>query len=129
MADADQVQAAREAESRKRLLQAGEDVIPRGPWLHEAQPPPAFDLIQFAAWQSGNSRFTGADLLAALALIQPARAEVDQLETALLFAARDRGISWARISRAMGLRSPQAAQQRWGRVAGRVGADPGGARR
>jgi hypothetical protein len=128
MAEADRVQAAREAESRRRLLKAGGDVIPRAPWLHEAQPPAAIDLIQFAAWRAGISPLSGNELLAALALLPAARAEVDQLETALLFAARSQGISWARISRAMGLRSPQAAQQRLGRVAGRVGADPSGTR-
>jgi hypothetical protein len=128
MADADRAQAAREAESRRRLVEVGGDVIPRAPWLHDAQPPAAIDLIQFAAWRAGISRLSGNDLLAALALLPAARAEVDQLETALLFAARTQGISWARISRAMGLRSPQAAQQRLGRVAGRVGADPSGIR-
>lgn len=129
MTESDQVQAGREAESRKRLLEAGAGVIPRAPWLHDDQPPAAMDLIQFAAWQAGISRFSGEDLLAALTLLPSTRAEVDQLETALLFSARAAGISWARISRAMGLRSPQAAQQRLGRVAGRAGVDPAGTRR
>lgn len=129
MTQADQERAAREAESRKRLLDAAGDAIPRAPWLHDAQPPAALDLIQFAAWRADISRLSGADLLAALTLLPAARAEVDQLETALFFTARAQGISWARISRAMGLRSPQAAQQRFGRVAGRAGADSGGMRR
>jgi hypothetical protein len=129
MAEADQEQARREAESRGRLLEAGADVIPQAPWRPDPQPPAAMDLIQFAAWQAGISRLSSADLLAALTLLPAARAEVDQVETALLFSARAEGISWARISRAMGLRSPQAAQQRLGRVAGRAGVDPGGTRR
>ena len=61
------------------------------------------------------------ELLAALTLLPAARAEVDQAEAGLLFTARARGLSWARISRAMGLGSAQAAQQRFGRVTGRAG--------
>lgn len=126
MADPDQEQAAREADGRKRLLEAGGESIPRGRWLHGTEPPAAVDLIQFAVWQARNSRLSRADLLAALALVPAARAEVDQLEAGLLFAARDDGLSWSRISLAMGLRSPQAAQQRLGRVAGRAGGGAGG---
>ena len=59
-------------------------------------------------------------LLAALALLPAARAEADQVEAALLFTARARGLSWARISQAIGLGSPQAAQQRFGRVTSRA---------
>jgi hypothetical protein len=126
MADADQEQAAREADGRKRLLEAAGESIPRAPWRQGTQPPAAVDLIQFAAWQAGNSRLSDADLLAALALLPAARAEVDQLEAALLFTARAKGLSWSRISLAVGLRSPQAAQQRLGRVADRTGRKPGG---
>ena len=38
----------------------------------------------------------------------------------LLFSARAHGLSWSQISRAMGLGSPQAAQQRFGRITGRI---------
>ena len=62
-----------------------------------------------------------ADVLAALTLLAAARAEVDQAEAALLFTARAHGLSWSQISQAMGLGSPQAAQQRFGRVTGRAG--------
>ena len=120
MTGSDQEQAASEADGRKRLLEAAGESIPRAPWRHGAQPPPAVDLIQFAAWQARNSRLSRADLLAALALLPAARAEVDQLEAAVLSAARADGLSWSRISLAMGLQSPQAAQQRLGRVAGRA---------
>jgi hypothetical protein len=65
------------------------------------------------------------DLLAALALLPAARAEVDQAEAALLFTARAHGLSWSRISQAMGLGSPQAAQQRFGRITGRTGSTEG----
>ncbi len=58
--------------------------------------------------------------MAALTLLPAARAEVDQVEAALLFTARTQGMSWPRISRAMGLGSAQAAQQRFDRVTDRV---------
>jgi hypothetical protein len=115
--DADQEQAAREAGARTRLLAAGAAALPRMPW-RARQPPAAADLIQFALWH-GN---TGPDdTLAALTLLAAARAEVEQTEAALLFTARAHGLSWAQISRAMGLGSPQAAQQRFGRITGRAG--------
>jgi hypothetical protein len=144
--DADHEQAAREAGARRRLLGAGAAALPRMPWLAGRQPPAAADLIQFALWrsQAGRAARTGGegsaagasgggstgaqaggtgadDLLAALALLPAARAEVDQAEAALLFTARAHGLSWSQISRAMGLGSPQAAQQRFGRVTGRAG--------
>ncbi len=119
--DADHEQAAREAEARGRLLGAGASSLPRAPWLHRAQPPSAVDLIRFAVWRAQAGGAGEEDLLEALALLSAARAEVDQVEAALLFTARARGLSWPRISRAMGLGSPQAAQQRFGRVTGRAG--------
>jgi hypothetical protein len=119
--DADDEQAAREADARQRLLGAGGAALPRMPWLARRQPPAAADLIWFALWHSEPGGPGGDDLLAALTLLPAARAEVDQTEAALLFTARAHGLSWSRISRAMGLGSPQAAQQRFGRVTGRTG--------
>lgn len=122
MADAhlDKEQAAREADARGRLLDAGASALPRPPWLHGSQPPAAVDLIRFALWRSGTEDIGEDDLLAALTLLASARAEVHQIEAALLFTARVRGLSWPRISRALGLGSAQAAQQRFDRVTGRV---------
>jgi hypothetical protein len=134
MQDTDQAQAAREADARRLLLEKGASSLPRAPWLHERQPPSATDLIRFAVWRANaggpgaNANGLGPDtdgiseegVLAALTLLAAARAELDQSEAALLFTARSRGLSWPRISRAMGLRSPQAAQQRFDRVSGRA---------
>jgi hypothetical protein len=126
MADAhlDEGQAAKEADARGRLLNAGASALPRAPWLSRSQPPSAVDLVQFALWRSGGRSGDGDigedDLLAALTLLPAVRAEADQLEAALLFTARVRGLSWPRISRALGLASAQAAQQRFDRVTGRV---------
>jgi hypothetical protein len=132
--DKDQVQAAREADARGLLLEAGAARLPRPPWVHGQQPPAATDLIRFAVWRANvgdpaanagspaaNAGGIGEEgVLAALSLLAAARAELDQSEAALLFTARSRGLSWPRISRAMGLGSPQAAQQRFDRVSGRA---------
>jgi hypothetical protein len=118
---ADQGRAGREAAARRRLLDVGGASLPRAPWRPGRQPPSAADLIQFAVWRSHTGATDDGDLLAALALLPAARAEADQVEAALLFMARAGGLSWARISGAIGLGSPQAAQQRFDRVAGRAG--------
>ncbi len=120
-ADPGQGQAAREAGARAQLLAAGAAALPRAPWLHGSQPPPAADLIRFALWRAGTGDPGDQEFLAALTLLPAARAEMDQAEAALLFTARAHGLSWPQISRAMGLGSAQAAQQRFGRVAGRAG--------
>jgi hypothetical protein len=113
----DQDTAAAEAAARKHLMRAGASALPRAPWLHRGQPPAAADLIRYALWHKDSDEDT---VLAALALLPAARAEVDQLEAAVLFAARAEGLPWPRIARAMGLASAQAAQQRYGRVSGRA---------
>jgi hypothetical protein len=118
--DEDQEQAAREADARGLLLEAGAALLPRPPWVHEQQPPAAADLIRFAVWRANAGGVGEEGVLAALSLLAAARAELDQTEAALLFTARSRGLSWPRISRAMGLGSPQAAQQRFDRVSGRA---------
>ena len=117
---ADQGQAAREADARQRLLDVGGGSLPRAPWRAGPQPPSAAELIQFTLWRSHAGGAGDGDLLAALALLPAVRAEADQVEAALLFTARARGLSWARISQAIGLGSPQAAQQRFGRVTSRA---------
>jgi hypothetical protein len=114
--DGDHEQAAREAGARQRLLGAGAAGLPRMPWLAGRQPPAAAD-----GGARGHGGSGADDVLAALTLLAAARAEVDQTEAALLFTARAHGLSWSQISQAMGLGSPQAAQQRFGRVTGRAG--------
>lgn len=122
MADAgvDEGQAGREADARTRLLDAGASALPRAPWLHRRQPPSAVDLIRFVLWRSATTGVGQDDVLAAVTLLAAARAEVDQMEAALLLTARAGGMSWPRISGALGLGSAQAAQQRFDRVSGRV---------
>ena len=120
MAESDADQAAREAQARRHLLRAGAASLPRPPWRHRSQPPSAIDLIQFALAHADPGGEGEEGMLAALTLLPAARAEVDQLEAGLLFAARSAGLSWPRIARALGFASAQAAQQRYDRVSGRV---------
>ncbi|MBB6568636.1 hypothetical protein [Kribbella sandramycini] len=111
----DHAQAQREADARHRLLDRGADQLERRPWQPAPIPPSAVDLIQFFLHSDGDRDAA----LAALQLLPAARAEVDQLETGLLFAARGLGLTWAEMARALGLNSPQACQQRLDRLAAR----------
>ncbi|MDX6258477.1 MAG: hypothetical protein QOH84_165 [Kribbellaceae bacterium] len=121
----DQDQAERERGAREVLLAAGADQLGRRPWQVGKMPPTAVDLLQFFLWRSGSAEFgAGADadqemtnaVVAALQLLPAARAEIDQLETGLLFAARGLGLTWAQMAAALGLNSPQACQQRLDRL-------------
>lgn len=116
----EQERAAVEQRARDQLLDAGASTLPRAPWLHPKQPPPAVDLVRFALWRSQNDRITEADAQAAVTLLAAARAEVEQLEAGTLFTARAQGFSWSRIARAMGLGSAQAALQRFDRITARI---------
>lgn len=118
--DLDQERAAREYSARQHLLDAGAASLPRAPWLHRSQPPSSIDVVQFAVWRGQAGMVTDEAVEAALTLLPAARAEMEQLETAMLFTARAQGLSWGRIARGMGLGSAQAALQRSERLAGRV---------
>ncbi len=118
-AHADHGQADRERHARERLLSLGADALGPRPWRPPPIPPSAVDLAQFAAWRSAD--LAPEDLLAALALLPAARAEVEELEAALLFAARAAGLTWAQMAQAMGFNSPQACQQRYARLAAHQG--------
>jgi hypothetical protein len=127
----DQAQARREHDARRLLLARGADQLARRPWQQGPTTPSAVDLIQFVVWQSSgqvadnNSAHhgeNGADrdmALAGLRLLGAARAELEQLETGLMFTARGLGLTWAEMARALGLNSPQACQQRLDRLAAR----------
>jgi hypothetical protein len=54
--------------------------------------------------------------LAALALVGRLRAELDRIERDLVGSARERGLTWREVAAALGLRSRQAAAQRWLRL-------------
>jgi hypothetical protein len=116
--DADQAQAERQREAREQLLAKGAKEVPARPWRPAPIPLSAVDLTQFAAWRSAD--LTADDLLAALALLPAARAEVEEVESGLLFLARSSGLTWAEMADAMGFSSPQACQQRFNRLAARM---------
>ena len=121
------------ASARAALLAAGADALERRPWQHPNELPDDTSLVRFALWRaSGSPTVSGsptgnassedartAEIAAALALLDSARSDLDALETALVFTARAEGLTWARIAEAMGLRSPQAAQQRFQRTSER----------
>jgi hypothetical protein len=116
--DADQVQAERQRAAREQLLASGAKDLPARPWRPAPIPLSAVDLTQFAAWRSAD--LSHDDLLAALALLPAARAEVEEVESGLLFLARSEGLTWAEMADAMGFSSPQACQQRFNRLAARM---------
>lgn len=78
-------------------------------------------LLRYALWRANQKTDTASteELRAALRLIESARSDLDTLEVALLLTARAEGLTWSQISEELGLRSPQAAQQRYQRVAQR----------
>ncbi|MEV5412012.1 DNA-binding protein [Thermopolyspora sp. NPDC052614] len=119
---ADHARARREQDARDRLLALGADELPARPWRPAPIPPSAVDLAHFALWRS--ARTAPEDLLAALALLPAARAEVEELEAGLLLTARSAGLTWAQIADAMGFNSPQACQQHYNRLTARQGGDP-----
>ncbi|GGN98052.1 DNA-binding protein [Microbispora bryophytorum] len=114
---ADHAQAQRERDARDRLLDLGADELDARPWRPSPAPPSAVDLVQFAVWR--NADLDPEDVLSALALLPAARAEVDGLESALLFIARSAGLTWAQMAHVMGFNSPQACQQHYTRLTAR----------
>lgn len=112
------MQAERQREAREQLLAKGAKDVAARPWRPAPIPLSAVDLTQFAAWRSAD--LSHDDLLAALALLPAARAEVEEVESGLLFLARSSGLTWAEMADAMGFSSPQACQQRFNRLAARV---------
>lgn len=115
-------QAAREREAQERLRALGADTLAPRPWRPAPAPPTAVDLTQLALWRAAE--LGTDDLLSALALLPAARAEIEGVETGLLFEARAAGLTWAQIAEATGFRSPQACQQHFTRLTARQGGRP-----
>ena len=89
---------------------------------HEAVRLVAFLLSGAALPEDGEPEVDRADITAALSLVPRARAEMDELEAGLLEMARGRGMTWPEIAFGLGLGSPQAARQRYERLAERTDA-------
>lgn len=66
--------------------------------------------------------------VAALGRLAGLRLAIDDAERQLIASARHSGVGWAQIATALGLRSRQAAEQRWLRLIDPSGRDPNQAR-
>ncbi|MEK9518803.1 hypothetical protein MIU24_05195 [Streptomyces venezuelae] len=75
------------------------------------------------AAQSGGAEDRGVsndDVAAALSLFEDMRTALDQLETQVVIEARRRGMEWRQIASHQGMRSSQAASQRYQRLVTRL---------
>ncbi|MEV5881631.1 DNA-binding protein [Streptomyces sp. NPDC052020] len=91
---------------------------------HEAVRLVSFLLSGAAQREEGEPEVDQADITAALTLVPLVRGELDELETGLLRMARGRGMTWHEIAFGLGLGTPQAARQRYERLASRAATDP-----
>ncbi|MDO0939174.1 DNA-binding protein [Streptomyces sp. DG2A-72] len=107
---------------KQRRRQVHPSVI--GP--HEAVRLVSFLLSGAAQPDDGEPEVDHADITAALSLVPLARGEMDELETGLLQMARGRGMTWQEIAFGLGLGTPQAARQRYERLASRATGDADG---
>jgi hypothetical protein len=114
----DRSESERIASARSQLLALGARQLDRRPWQPDPIPHSAIDLIQWFLWSSRTSAEPKVAALSALQLLSAGRAELDQIETALMFEARFAQLSWKSIADAIGLESRQAAQQRLRRLKG-----------
>lgn len=87
---------------------------------HEAIRLVSFLLSGAALPDDGEPGIDRADIAAALTLVPSARGEMDELEVGLLEMARGRGMTWPEIAFGLGLQTPQAARQRYERLASRT---------
>jgi hypothetical protein len=90
---------------------------------HEAIRVVSFLLSGAALLEDGEPEVDLADITAALSLVPQARQDMDELETGLLQMARGRGMTWQEIAFGLGLGTPQAARQRYERLAERTSAE------
>lgn len=72
----------------------------------------AIEAVRVAAIAATTTdRLPGADLAAALVLVQAARLDLDRLEAKMLQAAQDAELSWDAIASILGLASPELAEE------------------
>ncbi|MEU6110756.1 DNA-binding protein [Streptomyces albidoflavus] len=109
------------ATDEQRRRQVHPSVI--GP--HEAVRLVSYLLSGTALPEGDEPEVDQADITAALTLVPSARADLDELETGLLRMARGRGMTWQEIAFGLGLGTPQAARQRYERLAGRAAGEEG----
>ncbi|MEV5980428.1 DNA-binding protein [Streptomyces sp. NPDC052114] len=100
--------------------QRGRQVHPAVLGPHEAVRLVSFLLSGAAKPVDGEPEVDQADITAALTLLPLVRGELDELETGLLQMARGRGMTWPEVAFGLGLGTPQAARQRYERLASRT---------
>ncbi|GGU45617.1 DNA-binding protein [Streptomyces coeruleorubidus] len=93
---------------------------------HEAVRLVSFLLSGAAQLDDAEPEVDQGDITAALSLVPLVRGEMDELETGLLQMARGRGMTWQEIAFGLGLGTPQAARQRYERLASRAAPDAEG---
>ncbi|MFI9274384.1 DNA-binding protein [Kitasatospora sp. NPDC052896] len=127
--DPGQVRAQREYAALFRLAerhatteeQRRRQTNPTVPGPHEVVRLVALLMAGSALLDEGEPEVDQADVTAALTLLPLVRGELDELETGLLKMARGRGMTWQEIAFGLGLGTPQAARQRYERLAERTG--------
>lgn len=80
-------------------------------------------LLSAAGHQSSGGpvpEVTPDDLGAALSLFEDMRSQLDRLEAQVIIEARRRGLDWRQIARYQGMKSSQAASQRYQRLMTRL---------
>ncbi|MFF9775060.1 DNA-binding protein [Streptomyces sp. NPDC013978] len=125
---ADEARARRAPESLFRIAErhaATDEQRRRQIHPHVLGPHEAIRLVSFllsgaALLDDGEEEVDRADITAALTLVPLARGEMDELEVGLLEMARGRGMTWPEIAFGLGLQTPQAARQRYERLASRT---------
>jgi hypothetical protein len=119
------VEHSKDQRERAGTGSAGDAAFPAADRPPPGSPDPALaDLASILAAADPDDG-PAEPTLAALRLLDRVRATLDDAERRLIETARDRGASWTRISAALGLASRQAAEQRWLRLCGDSGRDPG----
>jgi len=123
-ASSDGALTERQVNARRRLTATGAGDLPRFPWMVGTAPHDDVTLIRYALFRANSAQGLEVpqDVYAALGLLESARAEMDALEAGLLFVARAEGLTWPEIAEHLGVRTPQAAQQRFERVTSRIDA-------
>ncbi|WBO68371.1 DNA-binding protein [Streptomyces camelliae] len=92
---------------------------------HEAVRLVTFLMSGAALLDDGEPEVDHADITAALSLVPLVRAELDELEAGLIKMARGRDMTWPEVAFGLGLGTPQAARQRYERLADRTGEGEG----
>ncbi len=120
MVGSDQAVAARLDRARERLRGEFDAELADRPWLGRGMAGTDGDLVRLVAWCARRPDVERDVVLAGVSLLGSARAELDQIEAGLLFAARAAGVTWSDVAAALGLGSAQAAHQRFERVVART---------